>query len=510
MLRALIVGVSDYSLQNGTNLPFCKNDIYAVKSALISGLKLNQEDIILCGETDIVKCSDFISALCKLMAVVEKDDTVIIYFSGHGKTENDEHYLVFSDKLIKTQQIIEYLEKINAKSKILLLDCCLAGNFKVDCTAVFDINQTVEAFAGKGYAVIASCNAQQYSYGHPNKPISLFTSFLCEALTNPFIIREGKKSLHDIWKLLRMFLENWNKHHPADAQNPIYRANIGGTIFFEVEDYHPYIIREYFADCGSYIIYSVKPLHSGIAKRYHVQVVLKEPMSNSEIAAINKDIVEKVKWLNIYSSKRQEEKWRHKPANIVFCFFGLDETDLANSNYLCHTTWIDNTQDRDHWYRIGRNCEIINDIHFSFPSYYQTLKIFTEEHTGTEAHLIAETRTIIAQMVTLAERIIAIYNEFLNGSMCEDDFKKRVSIIIPELNRLYRREAGMDIAPNNLKAWSQQCANLAASIHNLTLYYNENAFSRRTAENRKACMDISIKQYYKDIERLKAIDTTLL
>lgn len=504
--RALIVGISNYSASGRDNLPFCKNDIYAVNDALIKGLNMRQADIILCGETGRVTCEDFISGLQHLISISDDDDTIIVYFSGHGTTEKNEHYLIFSDTLVKTQQIIEVLEGIKAKSKILLLDCCFAGNFEVGGSAVFDISETADQFVGKGYAVVASCDAKQYSAGHPLKPISLFTSFLCEALTLPFITREGKKTLYDIWKLLFMLLENWNKHHPEDAQNPIYRANIGGTIYFDVEDYHPYVVREFFADCDSYIIYSVKPLHNGIAKRYCVQVILKQPMSYSEIAAINHEIVQKVKWLNIYGNKRQELRWKDRSANLVFCHFGLDETDMINSNYICHTTWVDDTQDKNWWYRLSGNSEVIDDIHFDFHPYYESLKIFTTEHTGTREHLIAKTRAIITRMVTLAEQLISLYNEYINGTKCEDDFRKDIATIIPELNKLYNADTDLDIAPDDLKEWSQLCSNLAGTIHDLTLYYGQNKFAERTPENRKACMDLSIKQYYKDLDRLKSND----
>lgn len=505
--RALIVGISNYSASGRDNLPFCKNDIYAVNDALVQGLNTNPTDIILCGETGQVTCTGFIAALSQLMNATDDDDTVIVYFSGHGKIEDNEHYLIFTDKIVKTQQIIGFLEGIKAKAKILLLDCCFAGDFKVDGTAVFSVDQTINDFAGKGYVVIASSNAQQYSSAHPQKRISLFTSFLCEALTSPFLIKEGRKSLFDIWKLLFMFLENWNKNHPEDAQNPIYRANIGGTIYFDIEDYHPYVVKEFYADYDSYMIYSVKPLHSSIAKRYSVQVILKQPMSYSEIAAINQKIVKQVKCLNIYSNRKQEQKWKYRYANLVFCYFGLDEIDMKNTNYICHTTWADDTQDKSWWYRLSRNSEVIDDIHFNFHSYYKSLKIFTEEHTGTREQVIAQTRSIITRMVTLAEQLISLYNEYINGTKGEEDFKKDIAPILIELNELYRAETDLDIAPNDLKEWSQLCSNLAGTIHDLSLYYGLNNFADRTPENRKACMDLSIRQYYKDLEKLRSIDT---
>ena len=507
--RALVIGVSEYTSVSANNLPFCKNDIFAMKQALIQGLKIDPSDIVLCGLMDTVMAGEVITALHGLSEVSEEDDSILLYFSGHGTTVADSHYLVLSDKLIRTQELIEYLDNINAKNKVLFLDCCLAGNFSVDKTAVFNINETADEFAGRGYAVFASCNAQQYSYGHPDKPISLFTNFLCQALTLSFIIREGKKSLYDIHKLLFMLLEVWNKNNPTKIQTPVYRANMGGTIYFDVQDYHPYVVKKFFSESESYIIYSVEPVHSSIAKRYSVQIILKQPMSFAEIAVINHEIVQTVKSLNIYENKMQEERWKFKSANLVFCYFGLDETDMINANYLCHTTWVDETQDKNWWYRLNKNSEVIDDVHFNIHSYYESLKAFTEKHTATKEKLIAETRAIITRMVTLAEQIISLYNEFLNGAKSENDYKNDIAGITSELSKLYFAETNLDIPPHDLKEWSQLCSNLAGTIHDFTLYYGQNAFSKRTPENRKACMDMSIKRYYRDLEKLKTVDALL-
>ncbi|KJB87258.1 hypothetical protein AZ66_14180 [Paenibacillus sp. E194] len=82
--------------------------------------------------------------------------------------------------------------------------------------------------------------------------------FLCEALTNTYTIREGKKSLYDINKFL--YLEIWNKNNPSKRQNPIYRANIGGTIFFEVKHYQPYIVENFAYQRMSWVIHTIEQL----------------------------------------------------------------------------------------------------------------------------------------------------------------------------------------------------------------------------------------------------------
>ena len=190
-LRALIVGVSDYSLIKQNDLPFCVNDIYAIKTAFSKGLNVDDANIFVCSNTGVVTAHEFTSALQRLVHAVKIDDTLLFYFSGHGCSLPDGHYLLFSDSYIKTEDIISQLDGISSKSKIIFLDCCMAGNFAISETPVFNINDTADEFAGKGYAVIASSTASQYSYGHPTKPVSLFTSFLCESLMDTHIIKEG-------------------------------------------------------------------------------------------------------------------------------------------------------------------------------------------------------------------------------------------------------------------------------------------------------------------------------
>ena len=504
VLRALVIGVSNYTAMNQYDLPFCKNDILAVCDALVCGLKVEKTNIATCGNTGTVIGADFIGALQNLISATTAEDTLIFYFSGHGGTLPDGHHLLLSDCFVSTKDIIGRLESIPAKNKIIFLDSCMSGNFNINQTAVLNINDTVEEFAGKGYAVFASSNATQVSYGHPDKPISLFTSFLCEAIKDVYIIKKGKKSLYDISKLVFLYLDIWNKKN-LEKQHPIFRANMGGTIFFEIQEYHPFHTAKIYEETDDYIIYAVEPLHNGSAKRYTVKVILKSPFSFEDISVITHEIVSKVKKANVYQNEVSEKHWQGVDANLVFCYYGRDESDIVNSNYLCHTTWVDENQDKKWWYRLDKNSAIINDIHFNFHSYYENLKIFTEENIGNKDMLIEKTKSIISQLITLAEKVIGIYNEFLNGTKSEEALVDDIEIVIPLIEKYYFAETDLAIPPIELKAWSQCCSNLSGTIHDFTLFYNKKYLSNRTSQNRIACMNMTINRYYDELEVLKKV-----
>ena len=495
--KALIVGVSEYFIDGADNLFFCKNDIIAMQDAFIYGLEVAEKDMIVCGLTNTVTANDLIT-----------DDTLLFYFSGHGTTLSEKHYLVLSDRLICTQDIISFLDAISARNKVIFLDCCFAGNFQVDGSAVFDMESTVRDFAGKGYAVFASSNASQVSRLYPNKSISLFTDFLYDAITSKCTIRNGKKNLNDIHKLLFLLLETWNKNNPNCVQFPIYRANRGGTVFFDVKDYKPYLPKKFFYDDEDYCICSVEPLHNGIAKRYAVKVILKKPVSFEQVSLINLQIVERIKLLNIFNSKAQESKWKNKPANLIFAYFGLDYSDIVSGNYICDTTWADDTQDKKWWYRIRKESEaVINGIYFNIHSYYQSLKEYTAEHTANAEEIIQETKSILSEMITLAEYVIAQYNEVLNNERTEEEFVNLVADALSRINELYCKEGDLDFPPEELREWSQLCSNIISGIHDFSLFYGSQHFLQRTEMNRRQCMNLSIKQYYQDLERLKDYET---
>lgn len=152
--------------------------------------------------------------------------------------------MLLSDGYANTQNIIDELSSVQAQNKIIILDSCMSGNFSITHTSDFPKSMSLEDFVSKGYVVLSSCNDKQYSYGHPQKPMSLFTI--------------------------------WNKNNPSYHQNPIFRSDLGGTIFFSVQNYVPYQIKSFYEESDKYIIYSVDPIHNGIAKRYVVEIILKE------------------------------------------------------------------------------------------------------------------------------------------------------------------------------------------------------------------------------------------
>lgn len=77
MIRAIIVGVSKYII-SAKDLPYCRNDIYAMKEAFTQGLNVEPRNIAICGEYNTVMMND----LFRTFSDIEKKYKFIrhIYF----------------------------------------------------------------------------------------------------------------------------------------------------------------------------------------------------------------------------------------------------------------------------------------------------------------------------------------------------------------------------------------------------------------------------------------------
>jgi hypothetical protein len=238
---------------------------------------------------------------------------------------------------------------------------------------------------------------------------------------------------------------------------------------------------------------------------------LKYPFTSIDIAKINHEIIEKIHKVDLFQNERLQKLWKNKVANLVFCYFGRDETDIINCNYLCHTTWADDTQDKKWWYRnTNINYEIIDGIHFSFHPYYDSLKTFSEEQTSNKETLVTQTKTIMSSIIDSAENVISGFHAYTNGDISEDEFVDSIASDVENIEKKYFQEGSLDIAPDDIHEWSQAISVLAGTIFDFTFFYNSKYISTRTSENRRNCMNDTVNRYYRDIEKLRNIEIKLI
>lgn len=217
MRKALVVGIDFYP--NLSNLNGCVNDASSVASILERNydgtLNFNVKKMLATGKDNAVSRACLEDSITELFSGT--GEVAILYFSGHGYTENENGYLITSDSTsrgrdgVKMEDVIEQANKSKINNKIIILDCCHAGEMG---TAKYFNNVSI---VGEGVTILSACTKGQYAL--ETKGHGVFTSLLIDALYGGAADIMGNISPGGIYAYIDRALGPW-------SQRPVFKTNV--------------------------------------------------------------------------------------------------------------------------------------------------------------------------------------------------------------------------------------------------------------------------------------------
>lgn len=186
---ALLIGVSEY--QSGFRaLPAAVRDVEAVQRVLQDSLigDFAATDVTTLMNPDPQQVRE---ALVTLFRDRQKSDTLLLYFSGHGVTdEQGKFYLTCArtkpDLLEATAIPADFVHQLmgNSRSKqqIVVLDCCFSGAFAKGMAVKGESVNLAAQLSGQGRAVLTSSSATEYSFEQKESDLSVYTRYWVEGL----------------------------------------------------------------------------------------------------------------------------------------------------------------------------------------------------------------------------------------------------------------------------------------------------------------------------------------
>lgn len=217
--RALLIGNSTYPADEH-NLQTLKGpvkDIAALNRALIdpaAGLFADVEVTLLPEATS----TRAIRALGKFFGAADREDVLLVYFSGHGKLDQTGRLHLCmqdteSDDLLSTAvssaRIREFADASRARNVVVVLDCCYAGAFRG--------GDLPDAVAGPGRYVLTSCRGTQLANdANVDNGTSFFTQHLIDGLLGaaPGQDADGYVTFSDLYAYVDRRLREAGKQIP--------------------------------------------------------------------------------------------------------------------------------------------------------------------------------------------------------------------------------------------------------------------------------------------------------
>ncbi len=190
---AILIGVNRYHESLGP-LKYAVNDCRRVGEVLTHGDDGFSADHVLLVTDDQPEnrrptYANIHSWLACWLSQPKEDDTIFVYFSGHGREMGGKCYLAPGDATLQTMHVTgipvahvqDILARCKAKQKILVLDACHSGAGKD--VAAMSGSMMDQIAAGKGIYTITSCDADELSHEWDDKKQGVFSYYLAEALS---------------------------------------------------------------------------------------------------------------------------------------------------------------------------------------------------------------------------------------------------------------------------------------------------------------------------------------
>lgn len=190
---ALLIGVSNYE-PGLEGLPAAVNDVNAMQQVLINPEMgdFADADVIVLPNPSRQEMED---AIYKLFANRQKDDLVLLYFSGHGVVdEGGEFYFAsrFTRKdqgrlvpptAVAARSVRDWMEQSRSQRKVIILDSCFSGAFARGVKAKDSGSLNPEQFlGGKGTAILTASTSTQYALTQEGFDLSVYTHYLVEGI----------------------------------------------------------------------------------------------------------------------------------------------------------------------------------------------------------------------------------------------------------------------------------------------------------------------------------------
>jgi uncharacterized protein YcbK (DUF882 family) len=246
---AIIIGINSYKDSSFDPLSYAVADAQSIYGLLIDEEYggFNRVELLTDKSKKKPTRENILDALVRVEDLADADDTVLIFFSGHGLERDEISYLLPSDakrKSVKDSGIpisrfIAALDDTKAKVQVMFFDACHAGRGLLEAehphphTGSLGFSQSQFDLLGKeadGRVIFASCGPREISWEDGAKKQGVFTYYLLEALRGKADDGDHIVTVLEASKYVTEQVKQWSRLN-TKKQNPrLIMYNVSGDL----------------------------------------------------------------------------------------------------------------------------------------------------------------------------------------------------------------------------------------------------------------------------------------
>lgn len=208
--QIISIGISNYKKSSINSLRCPSTDAKSFLNSAELGFseQISYKKLLCNNEATLIDIKEALTA--NELKNADREDTLIVYYSGHGTHDDREVYIANYDidpqrldvSGVSISYLKEQIESLNHKVKILILDCCHSGGVNsksipsmVEAKGATNLKSFLNQKFADGIFVFTACKDDESAYEVADMDNSLFTHYLLEELTKS---KEAFISISDI------------------------------------------------------------------------------------------------------------------------------------------------------------------------------------------------------------------------------------------------------------------------------------------------------------------------
>lgn len=240
--HALLVGIDDYQ-QGGpggaSRLSFAARDAASLGQALARRGGFASDAVTVLDDRNATRAA-VLAALERLRAVVREEDSVVLFFSGHGSMGPGEdarphYYLVpwdgrlddLAGTALMDQHLEELLGQLPAREVVVILDACYSGGgaamirgLSARSAVTPPARPPLEATVGR--VVISASRPEQPAYEDAQRGGGLLTSYVVEGLDGAADLDgDGRVTVLELFQFVSPRVREFSRQHYPSEQTPV-------------------------------------------------------------------------------------------------------------------------------------------------------------------------------------------------------------------------------------------------------------------------------------------------
>ncbi|OLE53533.1 MAG: hypothetical protein AUG51_12695 [Acidobacteria bacterium 13_1_20CM_3_53_8] len=207
---AVVAGINNYSGSPMSSLNFCSNDAEAFYEALLHYAQYNSSNIFLFSDGNhpaahVPTYSDILSAVNEICEKANEEDSILLFFAGHGTRDERDSYLltkeyrknVLADSSIAMSKVNNYFQQSKAKFKLRFFDACHSGRLGLRGMSNPNVDEHL-AITAEGWATLASCREDQFAHENNDIKQGIFSYFIVRGLSGDASIDGSRITLDNL------------------------------------------------------------------------------------------------------------------------------------------------------------------------------------------------------------------------------------------------------------------------------------------------------------------------